>query len=148
MAIEVSRAYRDLEGENLRFAETDNVIPLLQAADVMLCDTSSILHEFLLQQKPVVTLRNARPGPFLLDVQQPEEVEGALRRALLRPPELMAEIRKFSDQIHPYRDGGSSRRVLEATHEFLDRRIGTLRSKPLNLWRRFQLRQRVGYWGI
>ena len=31
--------YRALENENLQFAETDND-PLLQAGDVMLCDTS------------------------------------------------------------------------------------------------------------
>lgn len=144
----IGRAYRALENETLRFAETDDVIPLLRAADVMLCDTSSILHEFLLQQKPVVTLRNARPGPFLIDVQRAEEVEAGLRQALARPAGLMQAIHRFGDTIHPYRDGGSSRRVLEATHEFLETRLGTLRRKPLNLWRRFQLRSRLGYWGI
>ena len=148
MPAEIVRAYRALENEDLRFAETDDVVPLLQAADAMLCDTSSILHEFLLQRKPVVTLRNALPGPFLLDVQQPEQVEAALRRALQRPPELMEEIRRFGERIHPYRDGGSSRRVLEATHDFLARRQPDLRRKPLNLWRRFQMRRRLGYWGV
>lgn len=147
MPADVTRAYRELENQDLRFAETDDVIPLLQAADAMVSDTSSILHEFLLQEKPVVTLRNARPGPYLIDVERPEQIEDALRRALQRPPELMRAIREFGDAIHPYRDGRSSRRVLEATHEFLERRRGTLRRKPINLWRRVQMRRRIGYWG-
>ena len=43
--------YKTLESENLTFVETDNIIPLLQIADVMFCDTSSIIQMFLLQRK-------------------------------------------------------------------------------------------------
>ena len=54
--------YKSIQSENLQFVETDNVIPLLKAADVMLCDTSSVLIMFLLQGKPVVTFRNQSPA--------------------------------------------------------------------------------------
>ncbi len=55
MPSEIVNQYKGIISENLTFVETDNVIPLLQAADVMLCDTSSILEIFLLLRKPVVT---------------------------------------------------------------------------------------------
>ena len=79
---DVVERYRSMEGPNLRFVETDDVLPLLAAADVMLSDTSSIAFEFLLLDKPVVTFRNYAPGPHLLDVREKPQVEGALRKAL------------------------------------------------------------------
>jgi CDP-glycerol glycerophosphotransferase (TagB/SpsB family) len=146
MPAEVVRAYRSCEGPHLRFAETDDVVPLLRAADVMVSDTSSAVHEFLLQHRPAVTLRNACPGPHLIDIDAPDRLQEAIARALTRPPELMREIVAFAESIHPYRDGRSSERVLEATHEFIAHRRGRLRPKPLNLWRRIQLRRRLGYY--
>jgi len=148
MSPEIVRAYRGLEGPHLRYAETDDIVPLLRAADVMVSDTSSALHEFLLQQRPVVTLRNARPGPHLIDIQTPGELEQAVTRALDRPSELMAKIAAFTEAIHPYRDGRSSERVLEATHEFIESGRAELERKPLNLWRRIQLRRRLGYYRL
>lgn len=49
-------------------------MPLLQQADVMLCDSSSIILEFMFLDKPVVTFRNSHPGPHLIDVDTPEAV--------------------------------------------------------------------------
>lgn len=146
MPPEVVSRYARLESELVRFVETDDVIPLLRAADVMLSDTSSIVSEFLLLGKPVVTFRNRVPGPQLLDVGDPAELEPALRKALGRPPELLEAIRRYADRIHPYRDGRSSERVLDATERFLERGREGLARKPLNLWRRIQARRRLGYY--
>jgi CDP-glycerol glycerophosphotransferase (TagB/SpsB family) len=145
MPQDVVRAYRALEGPHLRYAETDDIVPLLRAADAMVSDTSSAVHEFLLQHKPAVTLRNSCPGPHLVDVAEPAGLAGAVARALTHPPELMREVVAFADAIHPYRDGRSSERVLDATHEFIDEIQGRLERKPLNLWRKIQLRRRLGY---
>ena len=68
MPSEFVEQYKALQNDNLTFVETDNVLPLLQAADVMLCDTSSILLMFILQRKPVVTFCNQAPGEHLIDV--------------------------------------------------------------------------------
>jgi len=146
MPAEVVRAYRALDGPRLRFVETDDVLPLLRAAEVMLSDTSSILHEFLVQHRPVVTFRNARPGPFLLDVRAPADVRPALERAFARPPELLRAVATQAEAIHPYRDGRSSERVIEAVHDFIAHHRQRLKAKPLNLWRRLRVRRRLGYY--
>jgi CDP-glycerol glycerophosphotransferase (TagB/SpsB family) len=146
MSPDIVRDYRSCEGPRLRYAETDDVVPLLRAADVMVSDTSSAVHEFLLQHKPAVTLRNACPGPHLIDIGAPDRLQGAIEQALARPPELIREIVAFAERIHPNRDGRSSERVLEATHEFIAHHRGRLKPKPLNLWRRIQLRRRLGYY--
>ena len=138
--------YRALEGEHLHFVDPDNILDLFPQADVMASDTSSALSEFLLTYKPVVTFRNQRPGPQLIDISDPAGFEPAVERALARPPELMRAIRAYADAIHPHRDGRSSERVLDAVDEFIAHGAARLRPKPGNAWRRLKMRWRFRYW--
>ncbi|MEO8748285.1 MAG: CDP-glycerol glycerophosphotransferase family protein, partial [Rhodanobacter sp.] len=105
------------------------------------------LNEFLLTGKPVVTFRNRRPGPQLIDISDPRQFEGAIERALQRPPELLQAIRAYADAIHPWRDGRSSERVLDAIDAFIAAGARNRSRKPLNLWRKVKMRRRIGYWG-
>lgn len=140
--------YRALEGPYLRFADNDNVVDLFAQADMMASDTSSALLEFPLTYKPVVTFRNNRPGPQLIDIEDTAVFESSLERALSRPPELMSAVRAYADAIHPYRDGRSSERVLAAVDAFLADGTRTLKPKPRNLWRNLKMRKRLGYWKL
>jgi len=142
----IVESYKALEGPNLDFIDTDNIIPLLRAADVMVSDTSSVVFEFMLQDKPVVTCRHRNTGPHLLNIQEADELEGAIETALTRPPGLMDNVRKYADWLHPRRDGRASERVLDATEAFLANDYGKLKRKPLNLRRRIAARRKVGYW--
>jgi CDP-glycerol glycerophosphotransferase (TagB/SpsB family) len=139
--------FKALQNEHLRFAANDNILELFPQADLMCSDTSSALNEFLLTGKPVVTFRNRRPGPQLIDIDDPAQFEPAIERALARPPELMQAIREYADAIHPYRDGRSSERVLAAIDAFLAAGGRNRKPKPRNWWRKFKLRRRIGYWG-
>ncbi|TBW55899.1 CDP-glycerol--glycerophosphate glycerophosphotransferase [Marinobacter halodurans] len=135
--------YRAMADDNLTFIESDeDFIPFMGQTDVMLCDTSSILFEFMFLDVPVVTLRTKMPGPYLIDVDSVEKVEPALRTALSRPPALMESMRAFADQLHEFRDGQSSERVLDAVERFL-MQPPVLKRKPLNLLRKFKLRRRL-----
>jgi CDP-glycerol glycerophosphotransferase (TagB/SpsB family) len=138
--------YRALASDWLRFEDPDNILELFPQVDVMASDTSSALNEFLLTYKPLVTFRNQRPGPQLIDIDDPAQFEPALERALQRPAALMQAIRAYADGIHPYRDGRSSERVLDAVDELIANGLAKLRPKPRNLWRRFKMRRRFGYW--
>ncbi len=139
--------YRALRGPNLQFIEAgSDLMPLLKAADVMLCDTSSIALEFMLLDKPVVTFRTKIPGPHVIDVTDTRDIVDAVKHALSRPARLMAASRCYIDNLHPYRDGRSSERVLQATDEFIQRYAGRLKEKPLNLWRKLKIRKWMGYY--
>ena len=139
--------FRALENEHLRFADDDNILELFPQVDMMCSDTSSALNEFLLTHKPVVTFKNRRPGPQLIDIDDPAQFEPAIRRALSRPPELMLAIVAYADSIHPYRDGRSSERVLDAIDAFIASGARNRKPKPMNLWRKLKIRKRIGYWG-
>jgi CDP-glycerol glycerophosphotransferase (TagB/SpsB family) len=144
---EMVAKYKALQNDYLSFSEDDNILELFPQVDLMCSDTSSALNEFLLTYKPVVTFKNRRPGPQLIDIDDPAQFEPAIRRALSRPPQLMAAIREFADQLHPYRDGRSSERVLEAIDAYVAAGAKNPKSKPANLWRKLKIRKRIGYWG-
>ncbi|ROU00582.1 CDP-glycerol--glycerophosphate glycerophosphotransferase [Marinobacter sp. R17] len=136
--------YRQLAGENLRFVESDeDLMPILPRADVMLCDTSSIMFEFMFLERPVVTFRTKMPGPYLIDVEEVEEVESALQKAVTYPAELMAQTRRLCQELHSFNDGASSQRVLDAVEHFLSHEQGRLKRKPLNLLRKLKVRRRL-----
>ncbi|HLR17068.1 MAG TPA: CDP-glycerol glycerophosphotransferase family protein [Alcanivoracaceae bacterium] len=144
----ISAQYKALQNDKLTFVETDNVIPLLKKADLMVCDTSSVMLMFMLQNKPIVTFRNRTIGDtsYLLNVEETEQLAPAIETALSRPADLMQRIKKAGDLIHPYRDGRSSERVLEAIDDCLELGSNGLKKKPLNLLRNLKERKKLGYW--
>jgi hypothetical protein len=141
------QAYRQLVGPNASFVEADTLVPALRAADVLVCDTSSVVSEFVVQQKPVVTLRNRAPKAHMIDISDPADLAAALNRAFAPTDALRHELASYADLIHPWRDGHSSERVLTAARDFVAGRFGDLARKPVNLWRRLQMRARLREFG-
>ena len=140
--------YQSIQSEHLQYIETDNVIPLLQQADVMVCDTSSVILMFLIQNKPVVTFKNIDPGPYLLDIDNPDLLEQSITRALSHPPELMLQLQQKTAQTHPYQDAKSAQRVVSAIDEVLSGKHPLKNSRPLNFLRDLKFRQRLNYWSF
>lgn len=135
--------YRSMVGPGFRFVEShEDLLPILPQADVMLCDTSSIMFEFMFLDKPVVTFRTKMPGPYLIDVHSTADIEQALTTALSKPEPLMNAMKELCDDLHPDRDGFASSRVLEAVDEFETKNGVGLKSKPLNLLRKIKVRSR------
>ncbi len=118
----------------------------LRAADVMLCDTSSIILEFQILDKPVVTYCNTQPGPHLINVTDTDQVAPALEEALTRPEALMSAIAAHTAQFEAHRDGLNSARVLNAIDDFIDNHRATMKAKPHNWLRKWkQYRQSRQY---
>ncbi|OUR59885.1 CDP-glycerol--glycerophosphate glycerophosphotransferase [Colwellia sp. 39_35_sub15_T18] len=145
MPADIVKKYKSLQNENLSFVETDDVIPLLQQADVMVCDTSSVLIMFLLLGKPVVTFNNIAPTDYLLDINSVDLLEETIEKALLKPSELMKQIEHFISMTHPYNDGKSSSRVLNAVDAMLSDKFA-LSKKPIDFFRQFKMRKKLKYW--
>ena len=147
MATQWINEYKQIAHENLLIADNGSVIPWLKKADVMLSDTSSVITEFALLKKPVVTYQNASPENHLIDIRQPEALQSALEKALQGDHELLHRIDDYAAQMHPYFDGLSSQRVLEATCKAIEKGRKHLKPKPSNWLRKLKLRKRLGYWG-
>ncbi len=136
--------YKMLQNSNLSYHKTSEVIDLLHQADIMVSDNSSILQEFLILGKPVVTFRNRMPQPCMIDIQEPGELQAAIESALNPDTSLQEAIKSYGPSVTPFLDGQSSSRILDATEEML---VSDWQdSKPANLWRNWKIRSQLNYY--
>ena len=144
-SVSILSKYRALANDRLLFIEPEeSFVPYMRCTDVMLCDTSSIMFEFMALDIPVVAFRTNMPGKHLVNISDVSDIPEALKRALGRPPELMSMMRSYFNQLHAFSDGRSSYRVLDATEDRLMTRAPVgLSRKPINVWRRVKLAMKV-----
>jgi hypothetical protein len=136
--------YKALENSNLSYYDTDKVMELLHRADMMVSDNSSVLQEFLLLKKPVVTYRNRDPQPFLIDIRDPDQLENAINHALQPDKALRQAIDNYSPSVTPWLDGASAGRIMDAVERML---AGDWQDrKPPNVWRNLQMRRQLAYY--
>jgi CDP-glycerol glycerophosphotransferase (TagB/SpsB family) len=143
---ETINAYRNLQNKNLKVVEDADIIPYLQAADIMLTDESSVAAEFLMLDKPVITFRTQTPAAHMVNITEAGVLENTIQFVLEHPGKTREAAREFINGLHPYTDGRSSERVLSATDAFVAHDGGQLKKKPMNLYRKFQVRRRLGYY--
>lgn len=127
--------YRQLadEVENIVWIDDFNVTKYMLMSDVMISDTSSTIYEFLLLDKPVITLRAVAKDQYWRNMQQPEELRQAYSDVL--NDDKYTELRRWViDNYDPYLDGKVGERMLKGARDFI-RRHGVPKYRKLNLWR-------------
>ena len=144
---ELVRAYRGLAGPNARYVETEDIPWALRAADVLVADTTSVTSEFAVLGKPVVTFRNAAPKPFMFDFDDPSHLSRVLDAAFDGDPSHAAATAAYAASIHPYRDGASADRVIEAIEALIARGLMRRRRPWTEYFRALRIRAHLGYWG-
>ncbi|MEQ2353082.1 CDP-glycerol glycerophosphotransferase family protein [Pseudoalteromonas piscicida] len=138
--------YIELETiSDFEIAGNDNLIPLIQQADVVISDTSSAVDESLLIGKPVITFNNHQPQDALINITDAGKLSEAVEQALNLSHAQSERIELYIQQVHPYRDGKSAERILAATETVI---AAGLKRKPLNLLRRYKIRKALNYMKI
>ena len=145
---ELKLKWQSLNGKHFTYHDTTDLIPLFKKADIMFADTTSAIQEFLLQKKPVVTYNHTFNHNYLINITNPQRIEDAFAQALSNPEQLITQINTFINQLHPYFDGKSSQRVVESSINYLHTNKSYLKSKPLNLIRKYKIRKRLGYFTL
>jgi CDP-glycerol glycerophosphotransferase (TagB/SpsB family) len=138
--------FKSLKFDNLHVVESETIAPVLLAADVMISDTSSIITEFGLINRPIITYNNLSPESHLLDISDPQLLETSIDKALKPNPELLTQIKKNIIKMHPYSDGKSSMRIMDAVDGMINSDRSSLKAKPLNILRSLKLRKKLSYW--
>jgi len=139
--------YRRIVHEKLGLSEHANILPLLLKADLLLTDTSSVISEFLLLNKPVITFKTRRPLGHTRNITEAAALQKAIEETLANPA-LSEAAKAFIENIHPYQDGKSSERVLDATEKRLELGPQGLKKKPLNLLRKLKIRTKLKYYRL
>ena len=138
--------YRKIEGKNLKIIEQDSIAPLLKSAELMVSDTSSVIGEFALLKKPTITLNNAMPDDYIINISNHTELESAINAVLADKTAIFKEVAAYAKQLHPYYDGQSSQRVLQAANNMSEKNLDYLKAKPKNIFRHIKMRMKLNYW--
>ena len=146
MNADIVKLYKSINLENVEFIESIDVIESFKKSDLMLCDTSSIIYEFLTQEKPVITFQTQKDEEALINVTDIDKLEETILSTLANLDYNQKNIKHSILEFHPYKDGHSSDRVLNAVDTMLRGINIPLKKKPLNLIRNFKLRKEFNYW--
>jgi len=148
MATQWLEQYKTIVKDNVHIIETSSINELLQTADIMVSDTSSVIGEFSLLNKATVSLNNKEPGDYLINIQTAEQLEHAIELALSPSKQLKTAIKAYADDLHPYHDGQAAQRILTATETMLTNGKQAQKRKPLNIFRNLKQRKKLKYWTI
>lgn len=144
----VVKLYRSIDLKNVKFVESTELVEAFKQSDLMLCDTSSIIYEFLTQLKPVITFQTQKEEKYLINIEDITQLEDTILKVINDLDINQNQIKESVKEFHPYIDGKSSQRVLDGVEEMLEGRNLPRKKKPLNLIRNFKLRKELNYWGI
>ncbi|MCQ2114080.1 MAG: CDP-glycerol glycerophosphotransferase family protein [Bacteroidaceae bacterium] len=121
--------------ENIVWIDDFNVTKYMLMSDVMISDTSSTIYEFLLLDKPVITLRAVAKQKYWRNMEQPEELSTAYHDVL--NDDRYTDLRHWViDNYDPYLDGNVAKRMLEGARDYI-KRHGVPKYRKLNIWRKY-----------
>lgn len=106
------------EKYNIEVVDEINVIKFLIMSDIMISDTSSVVYEFLLLDKPVITFKSFSKNIKWEDVTDPDQLIVKVRETL-EYDRFKSDRKWFIENYHPYTDGQSSKRAVDTVEEYI-----------------------------
>ncbi|KGL63090.1 CDP-glycerol--glycerophosphate glycerophosphotransferase [Polaribacter sp. Hel1_85] len=127
---------------NILFIEERNIIKYLLISDLMISDTSSVVYEFLLLDKPVITYKN-NSKIFKWDNSLTyDKLSEKVEINLLKDPFKNQRLEIFND-YHPYNDGKSAERMVDAVEDYIEKH-GIPERRKIPWLRRYKMNKLFG----
>ncbi len=122
---------------NVEIIKESDIIDHLIISDIMISDTSSVVYEFTLLNKPVITF-NSRSGNIAWpDITDPKILLPTFHAVVKSDPH-SAERESIIHQYHPYTDGKSSERMYDAVEQYIAEH-GVPEKRKLSPYRRYTI---------
>lgn len=144
---EIKEKWKSLNSNYFKYHETTNLNNLFKISDLMFSDTTSAIQEFLLMEKPVIAFNHTFDFDYLINISEVSEIYNSIKIALNPPDDLIINIKEFNKLLHPYYDGKSSARVIDASLNCLYDK-SKICPKPFNFVRKLKLRNKLNYYKI
>lgn len=132
----------DKEHANISFRDEKNIIKFLLMSDLLISDTSSVIYEFLLLDKPVITFNNISKKIQWEDSKDYDSLVTLVERNLNEDP-FAKERKTVYNEFHPYSDGNSALRMVEAVEGYIEKN-GVLERRKLSFLRRRKIHNIFG----
>tara|TARA_B100000886_G_scaffold330253_1_gene280494 strand:- start:3768 stop:4793 length:1026 start_codon:yes stop_codon:yes gene_type:complete len=140
----VVKKYRTLSSDYFKIIEDDNILNLMESADILITDTSSVAYEYLLFNRPIITYKAETRFEKGLNLLQSDDLIGAIVRSIEDPDEFKQSRDEILNDIHPYQDGKSSKRLVETISDFIkNKEFQNLKRKSRNWYKKMQIRKIV-----
>ncbi|MCK5294815.1 MAG: CDP-glycerol glycerophosphotransferase family protein [Arcobacteraceae bacterium] len=143
MDTKIKKKYHQLGSKNLIISDEKDITPLLQISDLMISDTSSVVYEFILLDKPVITLNSISENINWLDINDETRMLDATLNIISGKDTYKNNRQSTIKQYHPYNDGKSAKRMIDATLEY-EEQYGIPVTRKLPLLRKFKIYKKYG----
>ena len=135
---EIVQEYKELDISNILLIEESDINPLLHMADLLISDTSSVVYEFIFLDKPVITFNSQSENITWSNHTDINQIFLNVVRTLEGNDRFEDGRQKTIAQYHPYNDGKSSQRIIEATEAYI-KEHGVPEFRKLSLWNRWKI---------
>lgn len=137
MGADIVESYKLLadKHDNITFVTNPDITDELVKADLMISDTSSVIYEFLLLNKPVITLNSTSENIVWDDVNSSSKVYDLVTNYLAGKDIHAHKRQSIIEQYHPYADGQSASRMINAAIDYV-KQYGVPEFRKLSLSRK------------
>lgn len=122
---------------NVLFIEDKNIIKFLILADILISDTSSVIYEFLLLNKPAISFKTIATHVRWDNLTEKGQLKNSVL-ANLKTDAFEQQRLDLNAQYHPYQDGLSAQRMITATENYI-RKNGVPEKRNLPLDRKIKM---------
>jgi len=135
--------YYNLEKNNLLISKEKDIINLMKISDIMISDTSSVVYEYILLDKPVITLNNKSDNNTWDNIIDEKQMLSAIYNILDGKDEYKNKRKNTIKLYHPYSDAKSSQRMIDAAIEYISN-YSVPKFRKLSILRKFKIYKEFG----
>ena len=141
---DIIEPYKNIKNNNLIISNEKDITKLLQISDLMISDTSSVVYEFILLNKPVVTLNSISENINWENLHDENDVYNKTIEILNANDAFKKNRINTINNYHPYNDGKSASRMIDASIDYT-KKYGVQKKRKLSLLRKIKIYNKYGW---
>lgn len=138
MDADIKNSYIKNQSQKLLILKDNDISFALKFSDILLSDTSSVVYEFLFLDKPVITFKSHSENILWEDVNSVDMLETKVDDIFYKKDNFKDQREKVIKIYHPYSDGKSAQRMVDAVEAYIEENGVPLKRK-LPLFRKWKL---------